>query len=265
MSLDEISARTVRAPRAWAVGFAATFGGTAIFFMLVAFSLLTARFNAERWPEVPWFPLPVLAVVFATAWWCDRRWDIGLRARCRAPVLLVAGFAVASNIAAHAVWVFEKTLNGTVYSAPAGPDNVNPLFSAAYWVAISIALSTASETCFRGIMQSQLARHFGVAVAIVVVIGFNTFSHPWESLWPRFFGVLALLFAWGWLRHIGGSLSACILTHIAAVMIGDAIFWLTGPVDFGAFSNGDRGIVIGAGLAALAASVVLSRRIRRFS
>ncbi len=240
---------------------AATLGGTVIFVCLVAFSILTAQFNADHWPALPWFPIPVLAAVIASMLWCDRRWNIGLRNPCNAPISLIVAFAVSSNVAAHSVWVLEKIRHATVYSAPSGPDGVSPLFSAVYWVVISVALSTSSEMCFRGIMQTQLSRYLSVAAAIAIVIVFNTFSHPWESLWPRFFGVLAILFAWGWLRHISGSLKACILTHIAAVMIGDAIFWLTGPVAFGEYSWMDTLLVAGIGLVSLGLSVYFSRRI----
>lgn len=249
-------------PTAITTCLTATLGGTFIFVCLVAFSILTAQLNADNWPTVPWFPIPVLAVVFGVMLWCDRRWNIGLRNRCNAPIPLIAAFAVTSNVAAHAVWVLEKTWHGAIYAAPSGPDGVSVLFSATYWVVISIALSTSSETCFRGIMQTQLSRHFGTAAAISTVVLFNTFSHPWDSLWPRFFGVLAILFAWGWLRHIGGSLKACILTHIAAVMIGDAIFWLTGPIAFGEYSNTDRIVVTSIGLVSLALSFHFSRRIK---
>ncbi|MGI9330782.1 MAG: CPBP family intramembrane glutamic endopeptidase [Gammaproteobacteria bacterium] len=241
---------------------AAGFGGTIIFVCLVLFSLQTAQFNATNWPTVPWFPLPVLAAVIAVTLWCDRRWDIGLSNRCNAPVPLVMGFALASNVAAHAVWVLEKSWHGSVYAAPTGPEGVSTLFSATYWIVISIALSSSSEVCFRGIMQTQLSRYLGAGTAIGAVILFNLFSHPWDSLWPRFFGVLAILFAWGWLRYIGGSLKACILTHIAAVMIGDAVFWLTGPVAFGEYSNADRLVVVSIGLVSLALSYYYSRRIR---
>ncbi len=240
---------------------AASFGASLLFMLLVALSLLTAQFNADHQPALPWFPIPVLAVVFAVAWWCDRRWEIGLRTPCRAPISLIAAFAIASNIAAHAVWVLEKAWKGVTYSAPSGPDDVTLFFSVTYWVAISVALSTSSEVCFRGIMQTQLSRHLSIGLAVAIVITFNTFAHPWETLWLRFFGVLAILAAWGWLREIGGSLRACIVTHIAAVMIGDVIFWLTGPVDFGGFSSLHNSIVAGIGLLALGLSVFLSGRI----
>ena len=243
------------------VSLAAMFGGTLIFVALVTFSLATAQFNADTMPGLPWFPVPVLAVVFGVFWWCDRRWDIGLRTPLKAPVALIAAFAVAATIAARSVSVLEKAWHGTVYAAPTGPDGTSALFLATYWIVISIALSTSSEACFRGIMQSQLSRHLPLWAAIGFVIFFNTFSHPWASLWPRFFAVVAILFAWGWLRHISGSLKACILAHIATVMGVDVIFWLTGPVDFGTLSTTALAITAGIGLAALGAAVYLSRRI----
>jgi membrane protease YdiL (CAAX protease family) len=240
---------------------AAALGGTVIFVCLVAFSILTAQFNADTWPTVPWFPVPVIAVVFGVMFWCDRRWDIGLRNRCKAPIPLIVAFAVASNIAAQAIWMLEKTWHGTVVAAPSGPDDVSILFSVTYWIFITIALSTASEMCFRGIVQAQLSRYLGVAATITIVVLLNTISHPWDSLMPRFFGVLAFLFAWGWQRHITGSLKACILTHIACIMIGDVIFWLTGPVEFGEYSNTDILLLVSVGLVSIALSFYYSRRI----
>ncbi len=243
------------------VSLAAMFGGTLIFFALVAVSLGIAQFNADTMPGLPWFAVPVLAVVFGVFWWIDRRWDIGLRTPLKAPVALVAAFAVVATIAARSVWVLEKAWHGTVYAAPTGPEGTSALFLATYWIVISIALSTSSEACFRGIMQSQLSRHLPLWAAIVTAIFFNTFSHPLASLWPRFFAVVAILYAWGWLRHISGSLKACILAHIATVMGVDVIFWLTGPVDFGTLSTTALALTVGIGLAALGASVYLSRRI----
>ena len=243
------------------VSLAAILGGTLLFVALVTVSLGIAQFNANTMPGLPWFPVPVLAIVFGVFWWCDRRWGIGLRTPLKAPVMLIAAFAVAATIAARSVWVLEKAWHGTVYAAPTGPDGTSALFLAAYWITISIALSTSSEACFRGVMQSQLSRHLPLSAAIGTVIFFNTFSHPWGALWPRFFAVLAILFAWGWLRHISGSLKACILAHIAAIMGSDVIFWLTGPVDFGTLSTTALAITATIGLVALGASVYLSRRI----
>ena len=94
------------------VSLAAMFGGTLLFVALVAFSLGTAQFNANTMSGLPWFPVPVLAVVFGVFWWCDRRWDIGLRTPCQAPITLVAAFAVVSIIAARAVCTWVTTVVG---------------------------------------------------------------------------------------------------------------------------------------------------------
>ena len=240
---------------------AATFGGSFIFMALVGVSIGTAQFNANVSPALPWFPIPVLAVVFGVTWWCDRRWDIGLKEPVKGPVSLVTAFAVVSMIAAHALWIIEKSYNGVVYEFPRGPEGTSTLFLITYWVTISLALSTASEVCFRGIMQSQLCRLMSLWPAIALVVFFNTFSHPWATLWPRFFGVLAILLAWSWLRHISGSLKATILTHIAVVMGGDVIFWFIGPVDFGQLSSQTLILVAAIGVLATGGSFYLSRMI----
>ena len=240
---------------------AASFGGTFLFVCLVAFSLITAQFNADTLPNLPWFPVPVLAVIFGMVWWCDKRWDIGLRTPCKAPVMLIAVFAVVSNIAAETVFILEKAWHGTVHAAPAALEGVSTVFAVTYWVAISIALSTSSEFCFRGIIQSILSRHLGLWVAIIVAVLFNTFAHPWETIGLRFFALLAVLFAWGWLRHISGSLKVCIITHIASVMGGNVIYGIIGPVDFGKLSQSALVTTAVIGFVALAMSVYLSRRI----
>ena len=240
---------------------AATFGGSFLFMALVGISIGTAQFNADIMPNLPWFPVPVLAVVLGVTWWCQRRWDIGLLNALRAPVILVFAFALTSMVAAHSLWVLEKAYHGVTYQFPRGPVGTSGLFLATYWIVISVALSTSSEVCFRGIMQTQLRRHLALWPSIGLVVLFNTFAHPWATLWERFFGVLAILFAWGWLRHISGSLVATILTHIAAVMGGDLVFMALGPVDFRELQQGTLIAVAVVGLVALGLSVWLSRLI----
>jgi len=241
--------------------FAATFGGSVLFGGLVAFCILVAQFNADVSPSIPWFPLPVLGAVFGVAWWCDRRWDIGLNAPLRAPLGLVVAFAVLSMIAARAVSVLESSYHGVTKQFPAGPEETGAVFLLIYWLTISVALSTSSELCFRGIMQAQLRRYLPLWPAIAIVVLFNTFSHPWDSLWVRFFGVMAILFAWSWLRYISGSLKATILAHIGIIMGLDLMYWFIGPVDYAQVSRSTLLTIAAVGCAALVASVYLSRRI----
>lgn len=241
--------------------FAATFGGSVLFGGLVAFCILVAQFNADVSPSIPWFPLPVLGAVFGVAWWCERRWEIGLNEPLRAPLALVVAFAVTSMIAARSVSVLESAYHGVTKQFPAGPDDTGAVFLLIYWLTISVALSTSSELCFRGIMQAQLRRYLPLWLAIALVVLFNTFSHPWDSLWVRFFGVMAILFAWSWLRYISGSLKATILTHIAIVMGLDLVYWFVGPVDYGQVEPSFLVVIALIGCAALLASVYLSRLI----
>ena len=241
--------------------FAATFGGSFLFMALVGVSIFTAQFNADITPTIPWFPIPVLGIVFGVTWWCHRRWDIGLNDPLKAPAGLIIAFAVVSMVAVRALWILEKHYHGVVYDFPRGPEGTSALFLVTYWIAISLALSTASEVCFRGIMHSQLARHLTLLPTIFWVVFFNTFAHPWASLGQRFFGTVAILVAWGWLRHISGSLKATILLHIVVVMGGDAIFWFIGPVDFGELTTGTLIAAAVIGLVALAGSIYLSRLI----
>ena len=245
------------------IWFAATYGGSFLFMALVGVSIFTAQFNADTMPNFPWFPVPVLGVVLGVTWWCHRRWDIGLSDPLKAPLGLIVAFAVVSMVAVRALWILEKHYHGVVYEFPRGPEGTSALFLVTYWITISLALSTASEVCFRGIMQAQLARHFGLWSTIFWVVFFNTFSHPWASLGQRFFGTVAILVAWGWLRHISGTLKAPLLLHIAMVMGGDVVFWFIGPVDFGQLTAGTLTAVGAIGLVALAGTIYLSRLITR--
>ena len=241
--------------------FAATYGGSFLFMGLVAFCILLAQYNADLTPGLPWFPVIVLPVVFGLAWWSDRRWDTGLSTAVKPPVPLIIAFAVTSNLAVQCVGVLERAAHGVVDDFPAGPDGASALFLVCYWVFVSIALSTASEFCFRGIMQSVLERIWGLWPAVLLTVLFNTFAHPWDTLWLRFFSLLAILFAWSWLRHLGGSLKLCILVHLVVVMGRDIPYWFVGPVDYGEFTNTALAVAAVTGLVLAGVSWQLSRAI----
>ncbi len=242
---------------------AACFGASFLFMGLVAFSILLAQYNADLTPSIPWFSVPVLAVVFGITWWSERRWNIGLRAPLRAPAGPLISFAILSNLAALCVGVLEKNYHGTSYAFPAGPEGTSTLFLVTYWSVISIALSTSSEVCFRGIMQSILTRMLGLWPAIGLVVLFNTLAHPWETLHLRLLALFAILFAWAWLRHLGGSLTLCICTHIAVVMGRDLLAFSAGPGKFGQLSVSAIALIVLTGLLAAWASLLLSRSIAR--
>lgn len=241
----------------------ATFGGSFLFMGMTGFVLLTAHFNANTMPDLPWFPLPVLAGVFAVTWWCDRRWNIGLRTPLRAPLGLTVAFAILSMIAANAVMVLSMIAHDVVYVPTLGPANTSFLFQLTYWVGLSIAMSTLSEMCFRGLMQSLLSRHMAIGFAIFIVVMFNTFAHPWDTLWPRFFSAMAFLLGWSVLIWLCGSLKVAIVTHLLAVMARDAPYWWIDEVAMGDVSTGFTGGVIALCAATTLAAWWVALRIRR--
>jgi membrane protease YdiL (CAAX protease family) len=123
-------------------------------------------------------------------------------------------------------------------------------------------MSTASEVAFRGILQSRLTPLLGFWPGLLLPLVVNTLSHRWDGLAERTVGVVCILFAWGWLRHLAGSLTPAILTHIAAIFAWDALLRAVGPWDQAAMGPGALALTAATGLSALAASVWIARELR---
>lgn len=245
----------------WKTSAATIVGGLVFFVAAVFFSIGLAQLNADWSPALPWFPIPVLGVLFGAVYWINRRWDIGLAIPPGTRWSLIVTFAIASMIASHAVLILEGAWHGLTRSFEPAPPGVSPFFAAVYWIGITIALSTASEVGFRGIMQSRLQPLFGVWPAILIVSLVNTLSHRWDGLYERTIGVFAILIAWGYLRHLSRSLTPTILTHIAAIFAWDLILWYLGPWDQGSMGAGTLAAVAVVGLVSFGASVWSARAI----
>jgi len=211
--------------------FAGIAGGLLFFVAAVAFTLGMAMLNARLTPAVPWFSLPVLLTLGLVIYWIDRRWDIGLALPARPRWWPIVLFAVAAMIACRCLSILEGAWHGVTRSFEVAPFEVTPFFAVVYWLTVVIALSTASETGFRGIMQSRLTPLFGVWPAILIVTFVNGISHRWDGLYERMIAVAAILIAWGYIRHLSGSLTPAILTHVGLIMIWDASLWYFGPLD----------------------------------
>jgi membrane protease YdiL (CAAX protease family) len=236
--------------------------GTVFFVAAVLLVTGLAFFNAARSPAVPWFPLVALPVLFAVVWQLDRRWDIGLRVPPGTRWHLLAAFAVTSMVASHCVLVLEGAAHGLTRSFEGPPPGVTPFFAEVYWVAVVVGMSTASEVAFRGILQSRLTPLLGFWPGLLVPLVVNTLSHRWDGLAERTVGVVCILFAWGWLRHLAGSLTPTILTHVAAIFAWDALLRAVGPWDQAAMGPGALALTAATGLSALAASVWIARELR---
>lgn len=238
-----------------------TVGGAAFFVASVGVVLGPAFWNAKVTPALPWFPLLSLAVVCGCAAWLQRRVDIGLRLPPRRRWPLLAAFGAATMIFAHAVLVLEGAAHGITREFEAPPPGVTPFFAAVYWAAVVVGMSTASEVAYRGIMQTRLAPLVGTGWAVAVATFVNLVMHRWDGLPERAVGVVMVLLGWSWLRHLSGSTIATIVCHIATIAAWDAILWTFGPWDHAAMDAPALALTAAIGLAALAASVWLARRL----
>ncbi|MDH3977346.1 MAG: CPBP family glutamic-type intramembrane protease [Gammaproteobacteria bacterium] len=234
------------------------------FFVSAVLSVvLISGFNARVSPAIPWFVVFLLPALFTLTFWFDKRWNIGLRTPLRASGWKLAGFAAASMVASHSVLILEGAWHGMTRTFEMAPEGVTPLFAMVYWIGVVILMSTASEVSFRGLMQSGLQRVItGVWPVILIVSLANTLAHRWDGLLERTIGVFAILVAWGYLRHLSGSLAVTIATHIIAIIVWDAILWFRGPWDQSAMSMNDLLLVTFVGLMAFVISLWFARIIR---
>jgi membrane protease YdiL (CAAX protease family) len=236
--------------------------GEVFFVSTVVLIVSIAAFNAAQMPTIPWFPLPLLLFIGWLVYTINRKWDIGLAVPEDMPKGLLAGFAVTSMIAAHAVLVLEGTVHGITKSFEVAPPGVSTVFAVIYWIAIVLAMSTASEVGYRGIMQSRLMKVMGVWPAIAIVAFMNLISHRFEGLFERTFGVIAILLAWCYLRHLSRSLTPTIITHMAAIFAWDIILFVWGPWQLDEMGTTGISITVVAGLMGLCGAIYFAGKIK---
>jgi len=235
--------------------------GLGFFVAVVLMTVGLSQLNAGLTPGLAWFPLIVWPGLFALVYLVHRRRDIGLAIPAGRPWGRIAAFAILSMIASHCVLILEGAFHGITRTFEAAPEGVSPGFAIIYWVGIVVAMSTASESAFRGIMQSRLTPLVGVWPAIIITTLANTLAHRWDGLAARTVGVTAILLAWGYLRHISGSLTPAIITHIAAIFAWDAILWTWGPWDHAAMTAGALWATALIGASTFAGAVWVTRNI----
>ena len=242
-------------------------GGEVFFVGLTLVAVLTSNYNVAQTPSFIWFPLPVYAVILLAIFWVNGKWYLGFRWPAENLRLPIIGFAVFSMIAAHAVLTLEGAYHGLVREFHMAPEGLGPYAALAYWIGITLAMSTLSEVGYRGIMQSRLMGVMGIWPAIAIVTFMNLISHRFDGLLERTVGVIAILVAWGYLRHLSGSLFVTIITHILAIFAWDLFvgFMSTpgGGWDQGAMSPATLMGIAGLGVVSLGISVFFARGVKR--
>ena len=250
-------------PEKLKISIAAIAGGSVFFVGAITYTLAMAQWNAQLTPDVPWFPIPVLAVLVALVIWMDRKWSIGLALPKDVPWGLIAGFAITSMIAGHCVLILEAVFHGATRSVEPAPKGVGSVFALVYWLGFAAVISIASEAAYRGLMQTKLTPLFGIWPAIAIVVFINTVSHRWDGLEERALFLIAILLAWGTLRQLSRSLLPCIATHFAALVVWDAILRIRGPWDFSQMDSVSIGVTAWTGAVSLVVAVYFARTIIR--
>ena len=211
--------------------------GSLVLFMVAMGACIGLVFvNARVSPALPWFPVPVLALIAAIAVWAERSFGIGLgRPTGLTPRTLVMTAAVA--VAGVSACVLQGSLAGLTRGAEPGPPGTSAEFAFAYAVVLSVAPAALAEIAFRGLMQTGLARLWSSWPALLVVAAINTAAHRWgpelAGQWLAYFFSLAAL---GWLRSVTGSLWPPLVAHVTANLLTALALWQWGP-----FVQGDIG------------------------
>jgi membrane protease YdiL (CAAX protease family) len=222
-------------------------GSLALFIGAMGLCIGLVFANARVSPGLPWFPLPVLALIVGVAAWSERQFGIGLQRPVpldARTLLMTTGVAVFGVAAC----VLQGALAGLTRDAEPGPPGTSALFSFSYAVLLSVAPAALAEVAFRGVMQTGLARLWGAWPAIIVVAAINTAAHRWGpelgAQWAAYFVSLA---AAGWLRSVTGSLWPPLIAHVTANLLTALALWQWGPFVQG--DIGGAGLVVVVGLA----------------
>ena len=182
-----------------------------------AFLVLSALMgDLFTWPFHLLFPL-VIAAMSARVWKTEARLLLGWQAGTANARLWLAAFAV-SILATSALVAWAELIQPDLqtFRAMVPHGNLPVLISAALGFALLNA--TMEELIWRGGIQSWLARHTTITVAILLQ-GISFGALHWAGFPSGWSGVaLATIYGvmLGWLRHATRGLAAPIVAHILA-------------------------------------------------
>lgn len=238
--------------------------GLVFFGVAMAIAISVVMLNARVSPAVPWFPVPVLAVVLGGSWWVSRRWDIGWPGRAPSSPGRTYGLALAVTVFGVVLCILQGAGFGMVRAAETVAGVSSPAFQLAYGVTMGVVSAVLAEVTFRGIIQTRYEQILGAWPAILVVAAINTAAHRWgpalEAQWAAYFLSLAAL---GYLRTVTGSVIPPLVAHGVANFVLGFVLWFAGPLDQGRLLTMGNGLAV-AGLTALViASAWISGRLGR--
>ncbi|MBM4196922.1 MAG: CPBP family intramembrane metalloprotease [Gammaproteobacteria bacterium] len=237
--------------------------GLIFFGVVMGIAMACIMLNARWSPDLVWFPLPAVAVLWLATRWAQQRWQIGLNpvAAVSATRAYAAGLTV--TLLGVAVCVVQGSYTGMVRETEvfAGADSV--AFTLTYAVLMAVFAGVLAEVAFRGIVQARMEPAFGLWTTVIIIAAVNVVSHRWgPEIVQNWLGLFVTLAGWTWLRSWSGSIWPPLVMHAGLNLLVALGLWNFGPLHHAELSSG---VVAGfalLGVASLFATVALSRNSR---
>lgn len=209
--------------------------GILFFGVLMGVSMALVMLNARVSPALPWFPLPVIALLFAAAVWAERRWHIGFSTPLKVSAGRATVLAIAAAVLGVTACILQGALHDFVRETEGVPEGVTGTFAFVYVLLMSGVAGVLAEVTFRGIVQTSWHARLRPWTVIVLVTLLNFAAHRWgEWMLDQWAGYLVALGALTWLRWATGSLWPPLIAHVV-FNLGLAL----AHTRYGAFDHGN--------------------------
>jgi membrane protease YdiL (CAAX protease family) len=239
---------------------ATVLGGLVYFNVLMGVSMQVAIFNANWSPTVPWFPIPLLALICLVTWWIKGRWNLRLTAPPSVPWIRIYAFSFLAMFAAKSIKGLEGAYHGTILAAPAPPQGVSTGFGLVFLLTVPIIAGVLSEIAYRGIMQTRFEAIAPLWPTLVVLAIINTLGHMgFTDVSTQWIYLMAMNIGFGYTAYLAQSIIPVIVVHAAMNVIFPGMQYLWGPFALGELSGLSLTVITLLGTALTAAAVWLAR------
>jgi len=233
--------------------------GLVFFSVVMGVGMGLVMLNADWSPAVPWFPLPIFAVLAGAILWAQRQWDIGLRRPEGVSTARIYGIGFAITIFGLTVCTLQGAFQGLVRETEVISTEVSPSFAITYAFVMSVVAAILAEATFRGVVQSRMQPALGPWPTIIVIGIVNTAAHRWgPELAHNWLGLFVLMSAWTWLRWLGNSLWPPLILHAISNFLLATVLWFRGPLDHALMGPVAITVIAALSVATLGAAVVLA-------